>query len=107
MLHHAVRVSKRTLLTCTPTPEPANVWPGSAFTTALQVAAARAWTRTAVRNLRNASGSARVTSEEENTARTRKSLSGVRSDSDTGSWLNGRRISPFMCVNSHTVLGVD
>ena len=110
MLHHAARVSKRTLLTCTSTSEPANVWPGSTFTTVLQVAAARAWTRTVVRNLRNASGSARVTSEEENTARMRKPLSGVRSNCsnrDTGSWLNGRRISPVMCVDSHTGLGMD
>jgi len=106
MLHHAARVSKRTLLTCTSTPDPANVWPGSAFTTALLVAAARAWTRTAVRNLRNVSAPASVTLEEENTAQTRK-LSGVPSDSDIGSRLDRRRISPFACVDYYAMLDVD
>jgi len=106
MLHHAARVSKRTLLTCTPTPDPANVWPGSPFTTALRVAAARAWTRTAVRNLRNVSAPASVTLEEENTAQTRK-LSGAPSDSDTGSRLDRRRIPPFACVDYYAMLGVD
>ena len=106
MLHHAARVSKRTLLTCTSTPDPANVWPGSAFTTALRVAAARAWTRTAVRNLRNVSTPTSVTLEEENTAQTRK-LSSAPSDSDTGSRLDRRRISPFACVDYYAMLGVD
>ena len=107
MLYHAARASKRTLLTCTSTPEPVNIWSGSLFTTALQVAAARAWTRTAVRNFRNVSVSASVTLEEENTGRTRKSLSGVLSDSDTGSLLDGKRVSPFACVDYHAVLEVD
>jgi len=107
MLHHAARVSKRTLLTCTSIPDPANVWPGSAFTTALRVAAARAWTRTAVRNLRNVSVSASVTLEEENTARTRKPVSGAPSDSNIGSRLDGRRTSPFACVDYYAMLDVD
>ena len=105
MLHHAARVSKRTLSTFTSTPEHANAWPGSPFATALQVAAARAWTRTAVRNLRTVSMSAPVTLEEEDTTQTRKPLPGVPSDSDSGNWLRGRRISAFVCVNYCTVFG--
>ena len=105
MLHHAARVSKRTLLNFTSTPEHANAWPGSPFATALQVAAARAWTRTAVRNLRIISVSAPVTLEEEDTTQTRKPLPGVPSDSDSGNELKGWRISPFVCVNHYTVFG--
>lgn len=104
MLHHAARVSKRALLTRAPSPEPANVWPGSTFTSVLQVAAARAWTRTAIRNLRNVSASGSVILEEEDAARTRKPLPDVPSDSDPGSWLNGKRVSSFAWVGHHTML---
>ena len=95
MLHHAARASKRTLLTRASSPEPANTWPGSTFTTALRVAAARAWTRTAVGSPRNVSSSASVTSEEENTTRTRKRLPGGLSDNDPGSWSDWRQVPPF------------
>jgi hypothetical protein len=105
MLHHAARVSKRTLLTRTSSPEPANIRPGSAFTTALQVAAARAWTRTAVRNPRNVSTSVSVTLEEGNTSRTRKPIQGVPSNSDPRSWLDGRQNSSFACVGHCVVFG--
>ena len=104
MLHHAARVSKRTLLTRTSSPEPANIWPGSTFTTVLQVAAARAWNRTAVMNLRNVSSSASVTLEEENITRTREPLPGGPSDSNREGWLNVQRASPFACVDYHTML---
>ena len=92
MLYHAVRASKRALPSRASPPEPANVWSGSAFTTVLQVAAARAWARTAVRNLRTASASTPSTSGEENTSRTKKPLSGFPSDADPRSWSNERQI---------------
>ena len=85
MLYHAARVSKRALLTRTSSPEPANVWPSSTFTAVLQAAAARAWSRTAVRRLRTVSASASVTLGEESTSRTREPLPGVPSDIDSGS----------------------
>jgi len=97
MLHHAARVSKRAL-PHTLSPEPTNTRPGSPFTTILQVAAARAWTRTVVRKRRNVSTSASVTLGGENTARTKGPLSGVPSESDTGSWLGGQQFPPFACV---------
>ena len=93
MLYHAARVSKRALLPRVSSPEPANVWPSSGFTTALQTAAARAWTRTALRSLRTVSVSTSVTLDEENTGRTREPLPSVPSDVDSGSWKNVRQIS--------------
>jgi hypothetical protein len=87
MLHHAAQVSKRIPLTRTLSPD---VWPCSAFTTVLRTAAARAWTRTAVRHLRTVSVSTSVNSEKENTSRT-EPLSGVPSDINFGSLLNERK----------------
>ncbi|KAF9650070.1 hypothetical protein BDM02DRAFT_3268263, partial [Thelephora ganbajun] len=100
MLYHAARVSKRTLLTRISSPESGNIWPCSAFTTALQVAAARAWTRTAARNLRNVLTSASVTLEEGNTIRTKEPLPGAPSDSNPRGWLNGRQSSSFATRDS-------
>lgn len=89
MLHHAARVSKRTLLTHVSSPD---VWPGSVFSTVLQVAAARAWARTVVRDLRTVSASTSVNLEKEDTGRVRKPLPDVPSDIDCRSRLNEREI---------------
>ena len=95
MLYHAARVSKRALLTRTSSPEPANVWLSSGFTTALQAAAARAWTRTAVRSHRSVSASTSVTLKEENkiTDWEREPHPNVPSGIDPGCWSNVRQIS--------------
>ncbi|KAF9787302.1 hypothetical protein BJ322DRAFT_1054612 [Thelephora terrestris] len=101
MLHHAAQVSKRTPLTRTLSPD---VWPCSAFTTVLRTAAARAWTRTAVRHLRTVSVSTSVNSEKENTSRT-EPLSGVPSDINFGSFLNERK--KFAARSSSSAWGDD
>ena len=93
MLHHAARASKKALLTRALSPEPTNIWPSSAFTTVLQAAAARAWTRTAARSIRTVPASTSVTLEENYASRNGGPLPGVHSEPDSESQTNVREIS--------------
>jgi len=104
MLYHAVRASKRTLLTRASSPEPAKILPASPFAAALQVAAARAWTRTVVRNFRNVPPATSVILGEENTTPVKELLPGVPPDSDPENRLNGQRAPPFACAGYYTAL---